>query len=59
VYAVRVDSVTGDADACCMGNDPLVVVTIILVMNTLSRLLFYSGIPKEITALTKILKHYM
>jgi hypothetical protein len=30
----RVDSAAGDTDACCMGNDPLVVVTIILMMNT-------------------------
>jgi hypothetical protein len=55
----RVDSAAGDADACCMDDDPLVVVTIILVMNTLPMLLIYLKITKEITALTKNLKHYM
>ena len=54
---VRADS--GDVDACCIGNDPLVFVTIILMMNTLSMLLANQVFSKELTALTKILKHYM
>jgi hypothetical protein len=54
---VRADS--GDVDACCMGNDPLDFVAIILVMNTLSMLLTWQVFPSEITALTKTLKHYM
>jgi hypothetical protein len=54
---VRVDS--GDVDACCIGNDPLDFVAIILVINTLSMLLICPVFSKEITALTEILKHYM
>jgi hypothetical protein len=57
VNVVRVDSATGDV--CCMGNDPLVFVAIILVMNTPSMLLAYHVFSKELTALTKFLKHYM
>jgi hypothetical protein len=59
VNVVRVDSATGNADACCMDDGPLVVVTIILVMNMLSVQLIRSEITKELTALTKNLKHYM
>jgi hypothetical protein len=42
-----------------MDDGPLVVVTIILVMNMLSVQLIRSEITKELTALTKNLKHYM
>jgi hypothetical protein len=42
-----------------MDDDPLVVVTIILVMNMRLMLPNYPQKGKEITALTKFLKHYM
>jgi hypothetical protein len=45
VNVVRADS--GDVDACCIGNNPLVFVTIILMMNTLSMLLAYQLFSKE------------